>query len=176
MSNINKVIAETFGWRCPYSGILCEKWNCKHCEIEEFERLIARDDYAGLFIKIKLPPITKKNSQQIRVNHKTGARFIAPSAKFTEYQNNAGFFIKAAGAYSGEYPANVKCLFYMPTKRRVDLVNLLESVDDILTHYGVVADDSAEYIGGHDGSRVLYDKLNPRTEIIISKLEDDETI
>ena len=122
-------------------------------------------------IIIDLPPITKKNSQQIFVNGRTGKRFVAPSQKFKEYQNNAGFFIKRAGAYSGEYPVNITCLFYMPTKRRVDLVNLLESIDDVLTHYGVIVDDSSKYIGAHDFSRVLYDKEHPRTEIYILPLE-----
>ena len=122
-------------------------------------------------IIIPLSPITKKNSQEIHVNRRTGKRFVAPSQNFKEYQNNAGFFIKRAGAYSGKYPVNITCRFYMPTKRRVDLVNLLESIDDILTHYKVIVDDSAQYIGGHDGSRVYYDKENPRTEIIISELE-----
>lgn len=122
-------------------------------------------------IIIPLPPITKKNSQEIHVNRRTGKRFVAPSRNFKEYQNNAGFFIKRAGVYSGEYPVNITCRFYMSKKYRVDLVNLLESIDDILTHYGVIVDDSAQYIGGHDGSRVYYDKENPRTEIIISELE-----
>lgn len=124
-------------------------------------------------IIIPLPPITKKNSQQIFVNGRTGKRFVAPSQKFKEYQNNAGFFIKRAGVYSGEYPVNITCRFYMPTKRRVDLVNLLESIDDILTHYGVIVDDSSQYIGGHDFSRVLYDKDNPRTEIYILPFESN---
>ena len=124
-------------------------------------------------IIIKLPPITKKNSQQIFINGRTGKPFVAPSKKFKEYQNAAGIYIKKQIIDSKiSFPANVKCLFYMPTKRRVDLVNLLESIDDILTHYGIVPDDSAQYIGGHDGSRVLYDKDNPRTEIYISPLED----
>ena len=123
-------------------------------------------------IIINLPPITKKNSQQIFFNHQTNRPFIAPSRKYKQYENDAGFYLLRAGRYSGEDPVNVKCLFYMPTRRRVDLVNLLESADDILTHYGVVIDDSAEYIAAHDGSRVLYDKDNPRTEIYISKLED----
>lgn len=123
-------------------------------------------------IIIGLPPITKKNSQQIHVNRKTGARFIAPSEKYKQYENDAGFFFFHSGDYLGEYPVNVKCLFYMPTRRRVDLVNLLESVDDLLTHYGVIPDDSAQYIGGHDGSRVLYDKDKPRTEIYIETLRE----
>jgi Holliday junction resolvase RusA-like endonuclease len=123
-------------------------------------------------IIIGLPPITKKNSQQIHVNRKTGARFIAPSEKYKQYENDAGFFFFHSGDYLGKYPVNVKCLFYMPTRRRVDLVNLLESVDDLLTHYGIIPDDSAQYIGGHDGSRVLYDKDKPRTEIYIETLPD----
>ena len=123
-------------------------------------------------IVINLPPITKKNSQQIFINGRTGKPFVAPSKKYKQYENDAGFFFFHSGDYLGEYPANVKCLFYMPTHRRVDLVNLLESADDLLTHYGVIPDDSAEYIAGHDGSRVLYDKDNPRTEIYITPLED----
>ena len=123
-------------------------------------------------IIINLPPITKKNSQQIFINGRTGKPFVAPSRKYKDYENNAGLCVVRAGRYSGEYPVNIKCLFYMPTKRRVDLVNLLESVDDLLQHYGIITDDSAAYVGGHDGSRVLYDKENPRTEIYISKLED----
>ena len=123
-------------------------------------------------IIINLPPITKKNSQQIFINGRTGKPFVAPSRKYKDYENNAGFYVMRSGRYSGEYPVNIKCLFYMPTKRRVDLVNLLESVDDLLQHYGIITDDAAAYVGGHDGSRVLYDKENPRTEIYISKLED----
>lgn len=123
-------------------------------------------------IIIYLPPITKKNSQQIFFNHRTNRPFIAPSRKYKEYENDAGFYLIRAGRYSGGFPANVKCLFYMPTRRRVDLVNLLESADDLLTHYKIFPDDSSDYIAAHDGSRVLYDKDNPRTEIYISKLED----
>ena len=122
-------------------------------------------------IIIKLPPITKKNSQQIFINSRTGKPFVAPSRKYKEYENAAKPFLYAR-CYSGGFPANVKCLFYMPTKRRVDLVNLLESADDLLTKYWIVPDDSAQYIAGHDGSRVLYDEDNPRTEIYISPLED----
>ena len=123
-------------------------------------------------IKIPLNPITKKNSQRIFINGRTGRPFVVPSEKFKEYQENAGFFLRRFGRYSGEYPVNIRYLFYMKTKRRVDLTNLMESADDVLTHYGIIEDDSAAFIGGHDGSRVLYDKDNPRTEIYISKLAD----
>lgn len=59
----------------------------------------------------------------------------------------------------------------MPTKRRVDLTNLLEAIDDVLVKYGVLKDDNSEIITSHDGSRVLYDKDNPRTEVVIRFLE-----
>lgn len=122
---------------------------------------------------ILLEPVTKKNSQEIHRNTKTGAYFISPSRRFKEYENNAGFFIANAKPVT-EYPVNVKCLFYLSTRRRCDLTNLLEAVDDVLVNYGILQDDSYKFIAGHDGSRVLYDKENPRTEILITKLEEGD--
>lgn len=120
---------------------------------------------------IPLAPVTKKNSQRILINRKTGAPFVKPSEKFEHYQKEAGYFLGYQKAGKVEaYPVNVKCLFYMPTRRRVDLTNLLEAADDVLVHYGVIVDDSDKYLAAHDGSRVLYDKENPRTEIEISHL------
>jgi len=126
-------------------------------------------------IIIPIAPVTKKNSQRILINPRSGRPFVAPSIKFKEYQENARPFVCQFGLYGGEYPVNIKCLFYMPTRRRVDLTNLLESVDDVLTHYGIITDDSSNYIGGHDGSRVFYDKDKPRTEIFIYPLKLEET-
>lgn len=64
---------------------------------------------------------------------------------------------------------NVKCVYFMQTRRRVDLVNLLEATCDILVHYGVVEDDNSNIIVIHDGSRVLHDKKCPRVEIEIEE-------
>lgn len=122
---------------------------------------------------IPLAPVTKKNSQTIAINRKTGKPFVLPSKKYQEYEYTAGHFLKA-GTDARQYPVNVKCLFYMPTRRRVDLTNLLEAIDDILTRYGVVPDDNSDFIAGHDGSRVLYDHDNPRTEITITELKEGE--
>lgn len=129
-------------------------------------------------IIIPLTPRTKKNSQQIRKNHVTGQRFVAPSNTFLVYQNQCFPYLyqMRSNADALPYPLNIKCLFYMPTKRRVDLVNLLEAIDDILVHYKIIVDDSAAHIGGHDGSRVLYDKENPRTEIYFSTLDGNPFI
>lgn len=124
-------------------------------------------------IIIPLEPRTKKNSQQIRKNRATGQHFVAPSKTFSVYQNQCFPYLYSmrSNAESLQYPLNIKCLFYMPTRRRVDLVNLLEAIDDILVHYKLIVDDCAAYIGGHDGSRVLYDKENPRTEIYFTTLD-----
>ena len=118
---------------------------------------------------IKLPPVSKKNSQQILFNPKTGKRFIAPSEKYKEYEQNAGWFLPRRKEPI-DYSINVKCLFYMPTKRKCDLTNLLEAVDDVLVKHGIIADDNYTIIESHDGSRVLYDKENPRTEIYIDEV------
>jgi Holliday junction resolvase RusA-like endonuclease len=115
---------------------------------------------------IPLDPITKKNSQQIAINRATGRPFITQSKKYKEYEKAALWHIPK-GIYINA-PVNVKCLFYMPTRRRVDLTNLLEAIDDIMVKAGLLADDNFTIIESHDGSRVLYDKNNPRTEIEIT--------
>lgn len=66
-------------------------------------------------------------------------------------------------------PVNVRCLFYMKTRRKVDLTNLLEAADDVLVKYHVLVDDNSQIVAGHDGSRVYYDKDNPRIEIDITE-------
>lgn len=120
-------------------------------------------------LTIPLPPVTKKNSQRIVRNNRTGRYFLKPSIKFEQYQKEAGYFLGVRKVE--KYPVNIKCVFYMPTRRRVDLTNLLEAIDDILVHYGIIEDDDSLHLAGHDGSRVLYDNENPRTEIYITPIE-----
>ena len=115
---------------------------------------------------VKLPPISKKNSQQILTNKATGRPFIMPSKKYKEYEKAALWYIPKNIFIN--YPVNVKCLFYMPTRRRCDLTNLLEAIDDVMVKAGLLADDDFSIIQSHDGSRVLYDKENPRTEVYIT--------
>ena len=121
---------------------------------------------------IQLPPITKKNSQQILTNHRTGKPFIAPSRQYKRYEQAAMWYLnpKPKVPLSGRY--RVATVFYMPTRRRVDLTNLMEAAHDVLVAAGILADDNNTIIASVDGSRVLYDKENPRTEIIIQELEE----
>lgn len=122
-------------------------------------------------ITIDLPPITKKNSQQI-VRAK-GHYMVLPSKQYRKYEKEASKILKWKDEPI-DYPVEVKCLYYMPTRRRVDLTNLLEATDDVLVKCGVLEDDNSKIIVSHDGSRVLYDKENPRTEIEITRVEDKE--
>lgn len=114
---------------------------------------------------IPLQPISKKNSQQIMINQKTGKPFIMPSKRFKEYEQAAAWFIPRDMFIN--YPCNVKCLFFMGSRRKCDLTNMLEAIDDIMVHCGLLADDNFTVIQSHDGSRVLYDKEKPRTEVYI---------
>ena len=118
---------------------------------------------------IPLPPITKKNHQQIRRNFKTGKPFISQSEQYRQYERDAGYFIPKGRTI--KTAVNVKCLFYMPTSRKVDLTNLLEATDDILVRYGLIEDDNYTVIQSHDGSRVFIDRENPRTEIEITEVQ-----
>ena len=119
---------------------------------------------------IKLPPITKKNSQQILINRATNRPFVMPSKQYKDYEAKAVWYLQPKPEKPIDYPVNVKCLFYMPTHRRVDGVNLLESTLDILVKSGVLADDNSNIVVSTDGSRVLYSKENPRTEIEIVEI------
>lgn len=121
-----------------------------------------------LHFTIPIQPISKKNSQQILINRATGRPFIAPSKHFKEYERAAMWFIPKNIYISA--PVNIKCLFYMQTRRKCDLTNLLEAIDDVMVKAGLLADDNFTIIQSHDGSRVLYDKEKPRTEIYIEAI------
>ena len=117
-------------------------------------------------IVIPLAPITKKNSSQILVNKTTNRPFIMPSKRYKTYEEEAGWYIKCKNE-NISYPVNIKCLFYMPTKRKVDLSNLISAAMDLLVHYKVIEDDNCDIVISNDGSRVRYDKEFPRSEIYI---------
>lgn len=118
-------------------------------------------------IIIPLNPVTKKNSSRVVRAGKYVK--VLPSKAFEAYQDKAGWYFGPFKGLDLNKPLEVKCLFFMQTRRRVDLANLLNGIDDVLVHYGVLADDNSNIITSHDGSRVLYDKDYPRTEIYITE-------
>lgn len=66
---------------------------------------------------------------------------------------------------------NVQMIYYRSDRRRTDLVNLQNATLDILVQANILADDNYNIVAATDGSRVYYDKDNPRTEIIISPIQ-----
>ena len=113
-------------------------------------------------------PITKKNSPRIGY---VGAH--CPVCHKGKYAKAAKMYLKPApkNPLDGRY--NVKCLYYMPTRRKVDKTNLESAIMDILVDAGILKDDNSNIVAATDGSRVLYDKSNPRTEIFIEEMEDE---
>ena len=132
-------------------------------------------------IEITIPgnPTTKKNSQEIRKGRNKNGKiyhYPAPSKAFERYQESAASALVIPPAlrdkFPIDYPVNVKCLYYRKNYIRCDLSNLHEATDDILVNYGILKDDNFMIVAGHDGSRVKVDRVNPRTEIFITKMEE----
>lgn len=123
-----------------------------------------RGEEALIKFTIPIVPVTKKNSGRIvRAGEKLK---LLPSKKFEEYQDMAGWYIPNKGEMI-DYPVEVSCTFFMPTKRKVDLANLLNAICDVLVHYKVLADDNSDIIVSHDKSRVIKSCPTPRTEVRI---------
>ena len=119
-------------------------------------------------------PKTKKNSSQIVMNPKTHRPFITPSKAYKDYCKEC---IKQIRTWVGrptepiDYPVRVTYLFYKETKRLCDDLNHSAAMDDILVQAGILADDNRDIIESHDGTRVLYDKSNPRVEITLTEMK-----
>lgn len=115
-------------------------------------------------------PHTKKNSARILKSH-SGGRFVAPSKAYVDYETD--YCLRQIKRPHGPISArvNVRCVYYMKTARRVDLANLIEATTDILVKARVLEDDNSKIVAAHDGSRVDYDKKNPRVEIEIEEME-----
>ena len=128
-----------------------------------------------LRLVVPFAPITKKNSQRILINQGTRKPFIAQSEKYKQYERACTMMLAKHGQPRINRPVNVKALYYMPTRRRVDLINLHEALHDILVRAEILEDDNSKIIVSTDGSRVLYDKMNPRTEVYITEVNDEDT-
>lgn len=138
-------------------------------------------------------PIIKKNTSKtsMYMKDKFGRKIPRDNPVHyytTEYKDWARNAIQTCMVYKTKHreiqfpiteKMNLKCLFYMPNNRMVDLSNLFAGVHDVLAGnekwanvdpslYQIIYDDSSRYIGSVDGSRVLLDMVNPRVEIFIT--------
>ena len=132
-----------------------------------------------MLIKFIIPvhPVSKKNSQQIislKTRYGKSRNIIIPSKKYKEFEADCLPFLFQVKNQAGviDYPINMAVEFYVSKKLKYDLTNLLEAIDDAAVKSGFIADDNRDIIAGHDGSRVYYDKLNPRIEITITEMDN----
>lgn len=113
-------------------------------------------------------PRTKKNSSRIVIAG--GRPVLLPSKPYKEYREVCMWKIPGWQKTRINEPVNLQCVYYLGTKRRVDLCNLIEATCDILVDAGVIADDNSKIVVSHDGSRVKLDRDNPRAEITITRM------
>lgn len=120
-------------------------------------------------LTITTAPVTKKNSMKIINIH--GRPRIIPSDKYRKFETLATPFCPYLLINE---PVNIEAHYYMPTRRRVDITNLEAALLDLLVHAGTLEDDNCSIVVSTDGSRVHYDKQNPRIEVFITSADDAE--
>lgn len=120
-------------------------------------------------ITIPIEPVTKKNHSQIVMIK--GRPIVLPSKPYQEYEKKCKPYIPKIEKPI-DFPINLECHFYKGTHRKCDITNLLQAICDILVKYKFIEDDNYSIIASMDGTRVFYDKENPRTEIYITKKID----
>ena len=115
---------------------------------------------------------TKKNSGQI-IQVK-GRNILIPSKQYKQFEKDCLPYLYRVKDTAGviNYPVNVQCVFFTETKRKIDLPNLLNAIDDAMVKSGLFVDDNRDIIAAHDGSRVFHDKFNPRIEITITEIKN----
>lgn len=132
---------------------------------------------------IPLPPVTKKNHSRIvtfgkrcPVCKKGSTTKLLPSIQYEKYSKEIKPYLKELKKLTDtiNYPVNLKCIFYCATRRPCDLVGHLQAIQDLMTDNKIIVDDKRDVIASTDGSAVMYDKQNPRTEIMITAKEDYE--
>lgn len=130
---------------------------------------------------IPLDTKTKKNSHRIAgcgprcpMCGKFQKQFIRNGNATTDFAFRAAQYLRPRPEkpYGGE--VHLVYRVYTGTRRKVDDLNLYEALDDILVENGILLDDNRKIIRSRDGSRVLYDKENPRAEIEIYEYREEE--
>lgn len=115
------------------------------------------------------PPVTKKNSQQMVQNRKTGRWFPVASAQVKKWTKQA---VKQLGEQWKQAPLEVPvqvCAIFYRERAVGDLNNYMAALADALQAARVLRDD--RWIESWDGSRPAKDAANPRVELVIMPLE-----
>ena len=73
-----------------------------------------------------------------------------------------------------DYPINLQAKFYREKAYKSDLVNYMQALCDALVKAGFLSDDNVNIVHSIDGSRVYTDKENPRIEVTVTKVEEND--
>lgn len=131
---------------------------------------------------IPLDPRAKKNSHRIAGSGprcpmcgKFQKQFIRNGSTATDFAFRAAQYLHPKPLKPYGQQVHLIYRIYTGTRHKKDDLNLYEALDDILVKEKILEDDNRSIIRSRDGSRVLYDKDNPRAEIYIYdyKEEDD---
>jgi Holliday junction resolvase RusA-like endonuclease len=119
-------------------------------------------------IKIPGRPVPKKNSMMARCVN--GKPLIIQSKNYREYEKMA---LLSLADYQGprfNCPVQVKASYWLADNRRPDLNNLMAATADILEKAGILKNDRD--IVSWDGSRIMGVSPEPRTEIVITSIDN----
>lgn len=125
-------------------------------------------------MKIVIPvnPRSKKNSQEIVFNRRTGKRMVIQNERYTKFEKECKKYmpvLRQPKPYI-DYKCNLSCKFYVCDLRKRDIANYIEAIQDILVKYEIISDDNYNVIASLDGCSMELDRDNPRVEIEITKL------
>lgn len=126
-----------------------------------------------MIISIPLLCRSKKNSQQIIWNKSTKRPMIIQSELYRDFERECGLYLKKYQGNKITYPINLKCLFYTKDKRKRDLSNLINAIQDVLVKYRIIEDDNYNIVKSLDGSRIIYrPDEEPHIIVEITKYEE----
>ena len=115
-------------------------------------------------------PITKKNNPRVVMTGRYPK--VLPSKQYQAYEEACLLQITGKYRQKIDYPINLKCLYYMPTRHKVDITNLMSATHDILVSGQVIDDDNSKIVKSVDGTRVYLDRDKPRVEIEIEEYKE----
>lgn len=118
---------------------------------------------------IPVNPRSKKNSQEIVFNRKTGHRMVIQNKRYTEFERECKKHIPKIETPIN-LPINLQCNFYVCDARKRDIANYIEAIQDILVKYNLLEDDNYKIVASLNGCSMEIDRENPRIEIEIKEI------
>ena len=110
---------------------------------------------------------SKKNS---RINLRNGRSI--PSKKYTEWHRNASEQLAFLTSENINKPIYIRYYFYLPDKRRTDMSNKIESINDLLVDIGFIEDDNTKIIQEMHVYYMGIDRESPRCNISVGYCQE----